>query len=473
MSRRLTPILVAALLPVSAGAEGGESLDIELQRPSFGSASLPGLDHPAIERYRLTAGVLGVYLRDPLVLLVDEAETGAVVAQRHSLMLGAGYDVSRRVSLRGTLPVAWSWAGEEPRFSADGMGMGDPSIGLRVSTASRGAWTSALRADALLPIGRRDAWLGEGQPRALLGLVTAIDGDRFGVHADLDTLLRGSVETDSDLVLGHELSAGAALRYSTWPGRQDLFVGTLLRWPLLPVEGSLMSAEILLGSRVWPTPRLGFDLGVGRGLTDGYGTTEFRGWLGVQLAWRGVGRPEPVAPIDFAWTEPTAPAPELAPPREPIDWREGQLAQVHRSRIEIREPIQFEVDTDHILTESQPTLLAVAEILEATPQILHVVIEGHASAEGEHAYNYELSIQRARAIVRALIEAGVNPRRLSCRGMGEVAPVLPGTDEASLAASRRVLFLIAEQLDPLDPLPPEPDHVVPWAATASSGSDTP
>ena len=473
MSPRRIALLLAWLLPVAVRADGGESLDIELQRPSFGAATLPGLDHPDVERYRLSAGVLGIYQRDPLVLLVDRSETGAVVAQRHTLMLGAGYDVSERVSLRGTLPVAWSWGSEEPRFSADGLGAGDPSIGLRVTTVSRGAWTSALRADALLPIGQRDSWLGEGRPRTALGLVTAIDGDRFGVHADLGAMLRGEVVTDSDLVLGHEASAGAALRYSTWPGKQDLFVGTLMRWPLMPVEGGLISSEILLGSRVWPTPRLGFDLGVGRGLSDGYGTTEFRGWLGVQLAWRSVGRPAVEAPIDFAWTEPTAPPPELAPAPDPLAWQEGQLAQVHRARIEIREPIQFEVDTDHILPESQPTLLAVAGILEGTPQILHVVIEGHASAEGEHAYNYELSIQRARSIVRALVEAGVHPRRLSCRGMGEVVPVLPGSDEASLAASRRVLFLIAEQLDPLDPLPPPDPHMVPWTAAAETGGDTP
>jgi len=468
VSPRLVALLLAGLLPAAARAEGGESLDIELQRPSFGSISLPGLDHPLVERHRLTAGVLGLYQRDPLVLLVDGRETGAVVAQRHSLLLGAAYDVLERVSLRGSLPVAWSWGSEEPGFGADGLGLGDPSIGVRFTALQRGAISSALRADALLPLGARERWLGEGMPRTALGLVSAIDGVRFGLHADLGVVLRSAVETDSDLALGHEAATGAALRFATWPGRQEFFLGSLVRWPLVAVEGGLVSAEALLGTRVWPNPRLGLDLGVGRGLSEGYGTTEFRGWLGVQRIWRGVGSPEPEVPLEFTWTEPSAPPPEQAP--APIDWQEGQLAQVHRSRIEIRKPIQFEADTARILPASRPTLLAVAQILESSPWILHVVIEGHASAEGEHAYNYELSITRARAIVRSLVEAGVQLRRLSCRGMGEVQPVLPGTDEASLALSRRVLFLIAEQLDPLDPLPPAPDRVVPWAA---AGRDAP
>ena len=463
MSLRLIALLLGGLLLATAArAEGGESLDIELQRPSFGSASLPGLDHPVGERHRLTAGVLGLYQRDPLVLLVDRHETGAVVAQRHSLMLGAGYDVLERVTLRGSLPLALSWGSEEPRFGADGMGMGDPSIGVRFTTLRWRAFSNALRADALLPLGARERWLGEGHPRTALGLVSAIDGGRFGLHADLGVVLRAAVQTDSDLALGHEAAAGAALRFITWPDKQELFLGSLMRWPLVPVEGGLMSAELLLGTRFWPKSDLGLDLGVGRGLSDGYGSTEFRVWLGVQRTWRGVGSPEPQAPLEFTWTEPSAPPPELAP--APIDWQEGQLAQVYRHRIEIREPIRFEADTARILPASRPTLLAVAEILDASPWIIHVVIEGHASVEGEHAYNYELSIIRSRAIVRALVEAGVPPRRLSCRGMGEVLPVLPGTDEASLALSRRVLFLIAEQLDPLDPLPPAEQHLVPWAA---------
>ncbi len=465
----LLPVLVLASLVQADGS----SIDVELQRPSFGSSSLAGIDHPLGEHRRLVAGVLGLYLRDPLVLLVDERETGAIVAQRHTMMLGAAYDVSPRLGLRGVLPVAWQWGSEEDLLEADGLGVGDPSVGLRYTTLQRGPWSTALRGDLLLPMGARERYLGEGRPRGSLGLLAALDGDRLGIHLDVGAMLRSEVDTDSDLLLGNEATAGFALRYATWPGRQDLYLGTVTRWPLVPDQGGWVSSELLLGTRVSPSRSFDLDLGVGRGLTPGYGTTEFRGWLGLRWSWRGVGEPPPPEDIDLDWTEPTAPPPELAPEPEPVSWAEGQLAQIHRSRIEIREPIQFEVDTARILPESEPTLLAVAEVLEGSPWILHIVIEGHASAEGEHAYNYELSNVRARAIMRALVEAGVHPRRLSSRGMGEVVPVKLGDDEASLAVNRRVLFLIAEQLDPLDPLPPDAAHVVPWNPAKPSGEEAP
>ncbi len=464
---RVALALALWISPAGAWAEA-LSMDLELQQPRFGSASLTGLDHPEAHARRLEAGVVGLYLRDPLVLLVDERETGAIVAQRHTAVLGLAYDVSRAFSLRGSLPLAWQWGSEEPRLAADGFGLADPSVGLRWTAVQGEPWRAALRLDALLPLGSQERYLGEGAPRLALGVVPALDWDRVGMHADLGVLLRAPVETGSDLVLGHESSAGLALRYSPAPGVQDLFAGAVSRWALLPAAGTLPSTELLLGSRLYPRPGLVLDLGVGRGLGPGYGTSEFRAWLGVRVRWDdlGVRSPEPL--LDFAWTEPASPAPEQAPSAEPLAWEEGQLAQVHRARIEIRDPIQFAYDTDEILPASLPTLLAVAELLEETPWILHVVIEGHASAEGEHAYNYALSNTRAGAIVRALVEAGVHPRRLSSRGMGEVRPVQEGVDEASLAVNRRVLFLIAEQLDPLDPLPPAEAHVVPWGTEEGS-----
>lgn len=441
-----------------------QSIDVELQRPLLAPRAIPGLDHPGSEKGTLVVGVLGTYLRDPLVLLVEGEETGAVVAQRHTVFLGAAWDPSDRLTVRGVLPVAWQWASEEPGFEADRVGLGDPSVGLRYALRNQGRLHAALRADGTLPLGTRQAWLGEGLPRLALGLVPALEGDRFGLQADAGVVLRGRKETDTDLSLGSEASVGAAVRASPWPGVQDLFLGALTRWPLLPGQGGQLSSELLVGTVFTPSAFMSFDFGLGKGLTEGYGTTEFRGWAGLRLTWSGVGGGGRPDPLQLRWVDATPLSDEFPVSEpEPILWQDGQLAQIHRSRIEIREPIQFFYDTDRIRPESQPTLEAVAGILSDSPHLLHLVIEGHASVEGEHRYNYDLSIRRAMAVVRALVEAGVHPVRLSARGMGEVDPVSPGTDEASLAASRRVLFLIAEQLDPLDPLPETGDHVVPWA----------
>ena len=87
----------------------------------------------------------------------------------------------------------------------------------------------------------------------------------------------------------------------------------------------------------------------------------------------------------------------------------------------------------------------VAKLINEDIQIGHLVIEGHASEEGSYGYNYDLSNLRARAIYRALVEAGVHPDRLSHRGYGEAIPIKSGEDEASLALNRRVEFHIVRQ----------------------------
>ncbi|MFH1465019.1 MAG: OmpA family protein [Pseudomonadota bacterium] len=458
-------LLLGLALSAAARAEGA-SVDVELQRAWLGPGVLAGLDHAGAAPGTLTMGFLAQYLRDPLVLMVEGDETGAVIAQRHTLQVAAAYDLSRHLTLRGSLPVAWQWASEEPALAADGPGLADPSLGARWTIAQKGAGQAALRADALLPLGRRDAWLGEGAPRLALGLLPAVEGDGIGLHADLGVCLRRLRETDADFELGNEATLGLGLRVSPWPGLYDLSAAVLNRWPLVPTPRATLSSELLVGSRLHPRRFATIELGVGKGLADGYGTSEFRGWGAVSLAWRDLGSPRRLASPRVPWLE--APPIEISeePEPPPPTWEEGQLARVHRARIEIREPIQFFYDTEEIRPESRPTLLAVADILAESPWILQVVVEGHASVEGEDAYNYALSNRRAHAIVQALVEAGVHPLRLSTRGMGETVPVIPGTDEASLALSRRVLFLIAEQLDPLDPLPELPPALVPWADIA-------
>jgi hypothetical protein len=103
-------------------------------------------------------------------------------------------------------------------------------------------------------------------------------------------------------------------------------------------------------------------------------------------------------------------------------------------------------------------LAAVAELMGQHPEIAHLAIVGHASAEGEHQPNYELSTQRARSVYEQLLLNGVHAKRLSFRGMGEVAPV-----SEDLAANRRVEFQIVHQLHPLDDPEALPEQApLPW-----------
>ena len=131
-----------------------------------------------------------------------------------------------------------------------------------------------------------------------------------------------------------------------------------------------------------------------------------------------------------------------------LEWEKTELARVEQDQIVIREPIQFEFAKDVILPVSLPTLKYVGGLLSEHPEIVHLVIEGHASEEGSFYYNYDLAKKRADAIWRALIEAGVSPTRISTRSMGEVEPRNVGASEDELAENRRVQFHIVKRLAP-------------------------
>jgi hypothetical protein len=93
-----------------------------------------------------------------------------------------------------------------------------------------------------------------------------------------------------------------------------------------------------------------------------------------------------------------------------------------------------------------------------------LVIEGHASEDGSHESNYALSVRRAQSIYEELVNQGVPPGQLSWRGMGETAPVVPGSTEAELQENRRVSFYVVRLEG--EQAPQTPEVVLPWNGKA-------
>jgi outer membrane protein OmpA-like peptidoglycan-associated protein len=67
-----------------------------------------------------------------------------------------------------------------------------------------------------------------------------------------------------------------------------------------------------------------------------------------------------------------------------------------------------------------------------------VTVEGHTDSDGSNAYNLELSQDRARAVADFLSDQGVDPRRLSIEGYGEMRPVATNATAQGKALNRRV-----------------------------------
>ena len=118
---------------------------------------------------------------------------------------------------------------------------------------------------------------------------------------------------------------------------------------------------------------------------------------------------------------------------------------VRDNKIEIDEKIQFEHNKAVILSVSFGLLDEVSKVMKENPQIKKVLIEGHASSEGDAAHNLKLSDDRAKSVMNYLVEHGVDKSRLSSKGFGTTQPVADNATEQGREKNRRVEFTI---LDP-------------------------
>jgi outer membrane protein OmpA-like peptidoglycan-associated protein len=100
--------------------------------------------------------------------------------------------------------------------------------------------------------------------------------------------------------------------------------------------------------------------------------------------------------------------------------------------------IYFDTGKYDLKPESEPALIEIARLLEGDPG-LELLIVGHTDNVGELAYNDQLSLRRAQAVVGALRTAhGADASRLVARGVGMYAPVAENVTDAGRAKNRRV-----------------------------------
>lgn len=99
--------------------------------------------------------------------------------------------------------------------------------------------------------------------------------------------------------------------------------------------------------------------------------------------------------------------------------------------------IFFDTAKSDVKPESQPALQEVVKMLKGSPA-LRVWVVGHTDNVGTAEANVALSNARAAAVVKALVAAGIEARRLAPHGDGPFAPVAANTTEDGRARNRRV-----------------------------------
>ncbi len=459
--------MILALLP--AALAEGYSLDIELVRPSFSGAP-PGIDAPEVQKQgAVTAGAVVQYQSNPLVLVVEGEELGSVVGNRLAVHAGASVDVSRRVAVRATLPVAFSFGSELDALAADGFGAGDMSAGLRFELLENDLLALGAHGDLYVPIARPASYLGEASLRFAPGVAFALSPGDFRFEVDASFMLRGVVPTQETLGLGQELTAAADVSYALLDGRLRPHLLALARVGLSPdlASDSTFPVEVLGGAQVGVHKEWWIDAYGGKGLTAGYGATDARAVLAVtyQRVPEDAKPVETLAPVYTAEVSDAELDKIIEEEPEPEPEPEKPLAVVTQKEIVIRDALRFAAAKDIILSESMPTLEFVAQLMNENADIQTLIIEGHASGEGTFESNYELSVDRALAVFKFLVESGVHPSRLAIRGYGEVMPVKEGDD----AANRRVVFAIARRLAVGEPNPGwETEIKLPWNGDAKT-----
>ena len=102
--------------------------------------------------------------------------------------------------------------------------------------------------------------------------------------------------------------------------------------------------------------------------------------------------------------------------------------------------IKFDVNKATIKPESMGTINYVVKMMQDHPE-LKFSVEGHTDSDGADAANQTLSEARAKAVMEAMINAGIAANRLSSKGHGESKPMSGNDTPEGKAHNRRVEFV--------------------------------
>jgi outer membrane protein OmpA-like peptidoglycan-associated protein len=102
-------------------------------------------------------------------------------------------------------------------------------------------------------------------------------------------------------------------------------------------------------------------------------------------------------------------------------------------------PILFEVNKTVIDRSSLPVLETAIQKMDVDKETV-IIIEGYTDNTGSLAYNKKLSVKRAAAVKRKLVEMGANPKRIKVVGYGPKNPSGSNSTSEGRAQNRRAVM---------------------------------
>jgi OOP family OmpA-OmpF porin len=123
------------------------------------------------------------------------------------------------------------------------------------------------------------------------------------------------------------------------------------------------------------------------------------------------------------------------------------LVEVTDNDIKILQRVEFATGSDKIQGATSFSVLnTVASVLNTRKEIFLIEIAGHTDNVGPADQNRALSQKRAEAVVKYLVDKGVDKSRLIAKGYGPDKPIADNKDAKGKQKNRRVEFVILKSI---------------------------
>lgn len=124
--------------------------------------------------------------------------------------------------------------------------------------------------------------------------------------------------------------------------------------------------------------------------------------------------------------------------------------------VKMKDKVVFASGSVKVAPEGKDALKKIADALKDMPDKA-ILVQGHTDnvppgPKSAYADNWELSLARALAVTKLLIEFGIDPTRLEAAGLGQFQPIASNDNEEGRSHNRRIeLGLVS--LDQISPAP--------------------
>jgi chemotaxis protein MotB len=131
--------------------------------------------------------------------------------------------------------------------------------------------------------------------------------------------------------------------------------------------------------------------------------------------------------------------------RGQIDAGRVELTELRgKMTVKMKDKVLFSSGSARLGKDGKDALAAVAEVLSGVEGKV-IRVEGHTDNVplGKGATNWELSVARALAVLKALQDGGVDPTRLAAAGYGEFQPIAANDTPEGRSQNRRIEIVLA------------------------------